>query len=272
MIYEKFTIPRLEIHVSHFCNLKCDNCNHFSNYNIKGFLTLEQFIDWNKPWVKKIFPKTFQLLGGEPTANPDLISICNESRNIWVKSRILLITNGFFLKNHPDLPETLEKNNIQLVVSIHDDSEEYTKRICNIKETISSWQEKYKFNCSYRESFQMWYKTFKKDENDNTIPFHDNNPQLSYKNCLSKEAKQLFNGNIYKCPPLTYLNLIKQKYSLSSEWDFYLNYKPLTPNSTIKEIKDFFSKKSEQFCNMCASNPIKYKKQNPLLQLGIKKF
>lgn len=269
MIHEKLIVPRLEIHVSDFCNLKCDNCNHFSNYGISGYITLEEYKNWNIPWSRKILPRTYQLLGGEPTLNPHLVEICTLSRDIWNKSKILLISNGFFLDKHPELPRVLEKNKIQLVISVHDNSEEYNEKLKKIKNTISTWKNKYNFDFNFRESYENWTRTFLRDIGGNTIPYEENNPKLSFSNCLSKESKQIYKSCLYKCPPLTYLNLVKNKFQMSEKWDFYLGYKPLSPNCTTKELKDFFSLKEESYCNMCASNPVVYKKENPLIQLNI---
>lgn len=268
MLHEKLIIPRLETHVHHHCNLKCDNCNHFSNYGIKSNeIAASDYETWNKPWSKKLIPKVYQLCGGEPTLNTNLAEICSLSRQIWTKSKILLVTNGFFLHKHKQLPQILQDNKIKLVVSVHDNSIEYQKKLDVIKSLIATWLESFSFEIDYRESYSSWFKTFKVNENNQTVPYADNKPNLSYSNCLSKNAKQIFNGLIYKCPPLAYLNLVNEKFKLSKDWDFYLNYKPLEPNCTQQELKAFFSLESESYCNMCAANPEKYKKPDPLVQI-----
>ncbi len=271
MLNNKIIVPRIETHVSHACNLKCDNCNHFSNFKVKSeeIITAELFKQWNEPWTKKIIPHIYQLCGGEPTLNNHLTDICYVARKLWNKSKILLISNGFFLKNHPNLPEALEANNIKLIISIHDDSEEYLSKIEEIKTLISFWKKHFNFEIEYRESYLNWFKTFKTNEDGKTVPYNDNNPIMSFEKCLSKNAKQLFNGLLFKCPPLAYLNLINKKFKLEKEWNYYLEYEPLKPNCTYNELINFFSIKHENYCNMCASNPTQYKKPNPLIQLKV---
>ena len=178
------------------------------------------------------------------------------------------MSNGFFLHNHLGLPKALQDNNIKLVVSVHDDSAEYKIKLKKIKSLLCDWSNEFKFELHYRESYTNWLKTFRVDDQNRTVPYNDGDPQLSYSNCLSKTAKQLFDGKLYKCPPLSYLNLIKKKYEdMSKEWDFYLGYVPLRPDCSHAELIKFVSIQEESYCNMCAANPIKYKKPNPLVQL-----
>ena len=161
MIFQKITVPRLEIHASHYCNLRCDNCNHFSNYGINGNITLQDFYEWNKPWAKKLAPLNYQICGGEPTLNKDLTKICAMARNIWDKCpQMILVTNGFYLQLHENLPDVLEKNNIKIIISIHHDSYEYKQKLEKIKKTILDWSQNYKFKFAFRESFKEIYINF----------------------------------------------------------------------------------------------------------------
>lgn len=273
MIFEKIIVPRLEIHISDYCNLKCDNCNHFSNYGISGLISAEEYELWNRPWAKLLFPLNYQLLGGEPTTNHELVEICKLARKMWRKTpKIVLVSNGFFLNKHPELPVVLAENNIKLIISVHSNTEIYNEKLEEIKTLILNWQKDNKFKVHYRESYKNWVQTFKRDATGNTVPCNDGNPAQSFAKCLSKEAKQIYQGNLFKCPPMAYLNLVNKKFTLSDEWNFYLGYKPLAPDCTRKELEDFFALKEEAYCNMCAANPTSNPKNDPLVQLNLKKF
>jgi hypothetical protein len=101
---------------------------------------------------------------------------------------------------------------------------------------------------------------------DNMMPFEDQDPETSWNNCIAgQDCFQLLDGNIYKCAPLAYLPLQQKQFNLSSKWDHYLTYKPLTPSATDQEVEDFFNKKAESYCAMCPANPAKFIKRNPLL-------
>ena len=40
-----FQTRALEIHLTHTCNLHCDCCRHYSNYNHAGMLSVAEFRD-----------------------------------------------------------------------------------------------------------------------------------------------------------------------------------------------------------------------------------
>ncbi len=59
------------------------------------------------PWVGRLAPESFCLVGGEPTINPKLAEMVYLAARFWPRSQLRLITNGFFLHKHPRLPEVL---------------------------------------------------------------------------------------------------------------------------------------------------------------------
>ena len=72
----------------------------------------------------------------------------------------------------------------------------------------------------------------------------------------------MYNGLIYKCAPLAYLPLQKEKYpNLSDKWNHYLKYVPLTPDGDIEE---FFSREAESVCSMCPKKSELIQKPSPL--------
>ena len=80
-------LHNLELHLSHACNLRCINCSHFSDLNLKGFLSVQTADDWMGLWSGRLRPHRFTLLGGEPTLNPDLSSIVRLARRHWPASK-----------------------------------------------------------------------------------------------------------------------------------------------------------------------------------------
>lgn len=263
MLFEKIKFRCLEIHVSHACNLKCVSCAHFSDQGHRGFTTLDDLEFWLVSWSKKIFPIEINLLGGEPTLNKNLIDFIYSTRKNWKKSKINLVTNGFFLHKHDNLPVALEETNCNLIISIHDNSQEYEKKINEIKKLIYKWKNNNKFNVEWRESFKNWKLLFKGKGSD-MLPFEDNNPQQSWRNCESKHTKQLYLNKIWKCPPLAYLKMQNDKYKMNKVWEKYLNYEPADNSFSFSKLKRFLQLKDEFYCSMCPANPEKIKKPNPM--------
>jgi len=259
-------IDQLEIHAAHICNLNCESCSHFSNSKHKGFVSIEDAEYWLSQWSKRINPKKFKIVGGEPTLNPNLIDFLQICRKYFPNSSFDLLTNGFFLHNHLDLPKTLLDLNIDLYLSIHDDSNQYIEKLKNIENLISCWRKKYPFNYyTYnKRDLNSWTRRYH-GFGENVKPFDDKNPKKSWEICPAKKCMQLFDNKLWKCCLITYLNLQKQKYpNLSSEWDKYLKYKPLEINCSEEELIDFSLRKEEDICGMCPSEKIFFKKKSPL--------
>jgi hypothetical protein len=61
---------------------------------------------------------------------------------------------------------------------------------------------------------------------------------------------------LWKCPPITYLPLIANKYEISEKWNDYLNYKPLDPECSDEELKNFWNSECLSICSMCPANKI----------------
>ncbi|ANI90713.1 radical SAM family protein [Arachidicoccus ginsenosidimutans] len=260
----------LELHVSHACNLACESCSHYSNHNLKGSVTLEEADEWMSLWNDKVAPKQFSLLGGEPTINPQLLDIIRLTRRKWKYSKILLVTNGFLLHRHPDLPKVLkEVGNVILSISVHHSSEAYTEKITPNLALAEDWKKKYKLDIEVRPSAKYWTRRYK-GYGPNMQPFEDNNPRASWEGCFAKYCTQLFEGKLWKCPPLAYLRMQDEKFKLSEKWINYLNYKALPPDCTKQELVAFTSEEEIAECSMCAANLEHFELPNPLIRPSLK--
>src|SRR5271166_3363234 len=102
-------VTQIEMHVTHACNLTCSGCSHFSNEGMTGRETPESFRASLEPWSKRLAPSHFLILGGEPTLNPDLSEIIGIARELLPDTNMMLVTNGWFLHKHKDLPSVLKE-------------------------------------------------------------------------------------------------------------------------------------------------------------------
>lgn len=296
---KKIIIPKLDIHAADACNLHCEQCDHYSNYGFKGTLSVEDFVVWCEPWSQKIIPQAFHILGGEPLINDRIGDIVKEARRIWTDSEIILWSNGLLAHKHPSLPKILKDNNVRIQISNHStaNSETYDKKFAESVEVLKQWFEQeevpitIQFNSGMHVDFArqgdkylmiphnvntgpegtLWEKFYHGYGKD-MKPFNDGNPRLSWENCTAK-CPQLYNGRIHKCAPLTYLPLMNDRYKLSSEWGTYLQYKGLSPESTMEEIEAFFNLEDEVYCGMCPSKRPKFTSQlDPLKFIPVKQI
>lgn len=264
----KVNIPILDLHITHNCNLTCESCSDFTNHGHSRMISLTEGRQWISYWKDRVQPKQFIIVGGEPTLHKDLIDFLYMSRELWGNTYIQLTTNGFFLDKHKDLGSALKENNIILSISIHSKSKEYLNKIKDNLNLCLKWKQELGIDVSLNTSHEVWTKIYK-GYGENIMPFEDNDPENSWNNCfMGGTCFQLHEGKIWKCPPLTYLPLMAEKYNISEKWDPYLKYTPLEPNCSYEELVEFFNRKSESVCGMCPAykNYMKSPK-NPLMSV-----
>src|SRR5205085_8040295 len=128
------------MHLTHACNLACESCSHYSNQGHKGVLSLAEAERWLAPWSGRVAPQTFSMLGGEPSTHPQLPAFVELCRRHWPTAHLRLVSNGFFLHRHPDLPKVLARDpDACLYLSIHHDSPEYRQRLEPILALLDAW-------------------------------------------------------------------------------------------------------------------------------------
>ena len=248
-------IYNLEIHVAHACNLACESCSHYSNHAHKGLVSLEEAEAWMAPWGGRIAPKFFSLLGGEPTVHPELTQFVRIARKHWPRSTLRIVTNGFFLDRHPELPAFMREDGRTLLnISVHHDSAEYRERMRPVLELAEKWARDYGIRIQVFTSNESWTRRYK-GYGAAMEPFDDRQPRASWENCAAKTCPQVFEGSIWKCAPLAYLRMQHERFGLSERWAPYLGYRPLEPGCSDPELDAFFALEEESHCAMCAAKP-----------------
>lgn len=258
------SIRNLEIHLAHSCNLSCESCSHYSNQGHKGTLALEEADHWMGLWSRRLNPHTFSLLGGEPSIHPDLPGFVTLARQHWPAAHLRLVTNGFFLHRHPELPLVLQRDpDACIYLSIHHDAPEYQAKLNPIFEMLKGWVRDYGIRVEAYMSFKHWTRRYHGIGSTMT-PFQDGQPRQSWEHCPARYCPNLFEGKIWKCAPLAYLNLQDAKYHLSDAWKPYLQYQPLDSGCSDEQLTEFFSREEESSCGMCPANPERFKLPMPV--------
>ena len=263
-------IEQLELHVTHACNFTCEGCSHYSNHGHTGNISLDDCEEWLYGWSKRVKPKTFTILGGEPTLNKDLPEIVYMVRAMFPDptTGIDVITNATGLHLQPRLPQMLVATGATLAVSIHStEHPNYIKKFKRgyklakkWKHDLGVWVEFWDFT---NKEWVRQYKGF----GDRMMPYEDNNPRKSWEVCISKYAMQLHEGKLWKCPALAYLPMQAKKYNLSDKWNPYLKYQSLDVDCTDEELEEFLNREDESFCSMCPANRDVYTKPDLFLCL-----
>lgn len=263
-------IPHLEIHITHKCNLTCEGCLHFTNHRHSGMLSLDELRRSMALWNKRLLPKRFAILGGEPCLHRELVDIVRMTGEMWPHpgTEKEVVTNGLLLHLHPGLPRALVETDTSLTISMHSDgsiSPKYQEKFSRGLDLARKWESEHGIELTVDDSLHGWsmgYRGFGSE----IMPFEDADPRKSWDNCVTgQECFQLFEDQLWKCAPAAYLQLQDRKFSLSDKWKPYLKYRPLSPECSDREIAEFFKRKSEPVCGMCPGNPQKFIKRDPLL-------
>lgn len=248
-------IGNLELHVTHGCNLVCESCSHYSNQGHKGHLSLEEAESWMRAWDGRIAPQTFSLLGGEPTIHPELPAFVDLTRRMYPRTSIRIVTNGFFLHRHPELPEAMVRaGDATLYVSQHHPSQEYFEKLQPNLDLLKGWMRDHGVRAKIYPSADLWTRRYK-GQGAEMAPYSDGRPQESWENCSARFCRQLYQGKIWKCAPLAYLGMQHEKYGLSEDWDHYLGYQPIGPECSDAELVAFLKRQGESYCGMCPAQP-----------------
>jgi Radical SAM superfamily len=258
------SVHRLELHVSHACNLACESCSHYSNHGHTGNLDQAQADSWMGAWSDRLIVDEFVLLGGEPTIHPGLSEFVVLARRHWPAARIRIVTNGFLLYRHADLPSVLAAaGNADLALSVHHDGDAYAERLRPVLDLLRTWQSDHGTQVHIWPSYQGWTRRYL-GFGAAMLPFEDGRPRQSWEICPARHCKQLHDGKLWKCAPLAYLGLQKAKYRLSDKWDPYLRYVPLDPTCTDDELDRFLAIEDEAACSMCSAEPRRHSLPSPL--------
>lgn len=251
---EKARISRLELHVTHACNLACESCTHYSNHGHKGDLPLADAEAWLSAWGARVGADHFVLLGGEPTLHPDLGAFVPLVRMHFPDALISIITNGFFLARHPDLGRILaEDGNARIELSVHSDDESYLKRVLPAIGLMHQWQKAHGTLIHIGKSFRHWHRRYL-GEGAAMQPFDDGDARASWEDCPARYCVQMHEGAIWKCPQIAYLAQQDAKVGLGAAWDPYRGYVPLRPDCSDADLAAFLAREDEVICGMCPAH------------------
>jgi hypothetical protein len=257
-------IRALELHATHACNLTCEGCSHFSDQGHGGIVSVADADAWMSGWSGRLRPERFALLGGEPAIHPQLAGLVDLIRRHWPTTPLELVSNGFLLHRHPELPAALARaGNARLSVSIHHMSPAYREKLEPVITLLHGWVRRYGICVDYRPSHGTWTRRYR-GYGAAMQPFDDRQPRRSWERCVAKHCHQLFQGSIWKCPAVAYLQLPDAKYGLGAAWRPYLAYTPLAPDCSDAELDAFLHTEDESCCAMCPADPEIFALPSPL--------
>jgi uncharacterized Fe-S cluster-containing radical SAM superfamily protein len=245
----------IEMDLAHICNLHCRYCSHYSNYGLKGVVSISDGICWLGALAKRVVPKTFYLQGGEPMLNPNLCEFIWAVREFWPETKLGVVSNGLLLDRQPDLWTTLAQTGAILEISRHSHTDEvYLKRFEPAVTAARVAAQHHGVQLIVREGYSTFYATYR-GEGPTMRPFNLGQPKESWTNCCNRYCMNLHQGKLWKCPPIAFLKLVTAKFGLDTlpDWQPYLSYQGLDVNASRHDYAVFLTKNAgpEAICNMC---------------------
>jgi hypothetical protein len=280
-------VPNVEVYITNVCNISCNNCNRFNNYDFKGFQHWSDYEEKYTQWAKKIRLQKITILGGEPLLNPSICDWVRGFNRLWGK-KVQILTNGTRLNQTPGLYDAMlnyrENRGNWIGVSIHNvnDTNRYFQEIHKFlqgpvkmwqgKDTVDSngnsmtWGADYAFEDANGVHVHVWvydsfYNASIHKNNQGLLTLHNNDPQAAHDVCgmVTFKNYHFIRANLHKCGPVALMPEFDSQHTLdiSAEDRVLLNsYNPLTVDEFdqrghefIKHIDDVIPQ-----CKFCPVN------------------
>lgn len=278
-----------EIYITNVCNYSCTHCQSLNNFAFKGHHLWETYEKEYRSLSNKIDIDQIQIIGGEPTLNPDFEKWVIGISELWPNSKLQIATNGTcFNKITNKIYEILLKHKGTLWITCHDinlyDSFlDFSKTFLNeiVSDTYSddNWKtdyEKSKNDLSIKlktisrklidihgvEVILDWSQSFVSSAIDILDKQHltmkyNSDPVEAHNICYFKTCHQINKGKLYKCPLVSVLPDFLNQFNVNmSDEDKALavSYKPLSGDDS--NVVDFVKKINEPIaqCKFCPNN------------------
>jgi hypothetical protein len=151
-----------------------------------------------------------------------------------------------------------------LEVSAHHGSREYQDRFKKVRVVVDQWRQQYSINIVIREAFKTWTRRY--HVRGREVVFPDGSPRAAWEACIGKRCKQLFLGKIWKCPPITYFDLMQRNMRVADRWrELAASYRALDAGCDDEALAAFFGLEEEDVCRLCPSALERFELPNPLL-------
>jgi len=219
-------------------------------------------------WSSIVQPKNLTLIGGEPLIHPRIYDIIRTARQYFPKTRIEIATNGLLLGKKPDLKKViLEVGNVKINLSLHNNDPKVQRKIFELvgKHLLDKDWRQISYYFWQRESISIditevddWFD-YRRNIDGKLKPWQDGDASASYGACGVSIFPIIYDGVMYKCPPISMLKTHLKKFNRldDDDWNPYLKYSGITTQSSDIEIEKFIKNITQPhwICEMCPANP-----------------
>lgn len=278
-----------EVNITNVCNYSCSHCQSLNNFAFKGHQRWKDHEQDYRNLAENLEIDQIQIIGGEPTLNPDFEEWVEGISNLWPKTKLQISTNGsqlnklseriynILLRHKGTLWITC--HDIKLYDSLLDFSKSFLGEIVSDSNTDETWKTEYEkskhdpsvilrtvsrtlIDNNGVEVILDWSQSFVSsvidilDDQQLAMKFN-NDPVDAHKICYFKTCHQLNKGKLYKCPLISILPDFLNQFDVSMEEtdrELAYSYKPLT--SDDPNFHEFIKNINEPIpqCKFCPSS------------------
>lgn len=251
------------------CDLACPGCDRFIDFNHNWTEPYDIIEERMNVLSKQIQPDNITIIGGEPLIHPRIYDILRLTRKHFPDTTVEIFTNGLLLEKRNQIFSVLQEiQPCKITVSIHTRQTKIRNTIFNNMESVffnkASWNEAGPWQLLHEdieleiadEVNSDWYE-YRRTTHGKLKPWNDNAPSSSYNACVVNIFPIVYNGRIYKCPPISMLETHAKKFGMldDPDWKPYLEYKGYDITGELQEFVDNIFQPNE-ICGMCPANPV----------------
>jgi sulfatase maturation enzyme AslB (radical SAM superfamily) len=216
---------------------------------MRGHFPKDEIVISITEWSKKLQPKRFAILGGEPLLHPNFEEIVMLAYKSFKLSEIVIVSNGTLLEKLDDafLRTVSKLGRIRFDISQHTELLEWCEQFAKNEQRFIS----YNVPITLRKSYAKWMLEYQQDSDGRYIPYRTFPPK-AWDVCSGKSFYKLHLGKLYYCTRLTSVLLAYQEGLFGKEWKFILSHQPMTLENKQDEILAYLKQGAISECSMCS--------------------
>ena len=277
-----------EINITNVCNYSCAHCQSLNNYAFKGHQQWNAYKNEYQKLSEKLDIAQIQIIGGEPTLNPDFDKWVKGISELWPNSKLQIATNGSKLdKITNEIYQILLMHKGTLWITCHDIilydsfldfSRTFLDEIVSDTYSNDDWKtdyEKSKTDPSIKlktvsrklidkngvEVILDWSQSFVPSvvelvDQQLTMKYNSD-PVQAHNICYFKTCHQINKGKLYKCPLVSVLpDFLNQFNVVMSDSDSKIAHSYNPASSTDTNFVEFVNNINNPIpqCKFCPSN------------------
>jgi hypothetical protein len=277
----KHQFSKIEFYITNVCNLNCEGCNRFNNYNFAGWQRWSDYESTYEKWADYLNIEHMVLLGGEPLLNPDIIDWIRGLNRVF-GTNVQILSNGTRINQVKGLYKALQVNGNWMGISWHnpDTIDEFDQSVRQflqgdvVKVDRDHPENNFGAQMMWMDSngvkIPTWIQYDFYDSAIKTTPtgqltLHNSDPLKAHGACgfVKHKNYHFIRGKLYKCGPAALFPEFDQQHNLDlSDEDRALlsSYQPLSVDEYETRGADFLANIDNPLpqCKFCPES-IEYK-------------